>query len=152
MSFWIFIFPHQLNNNRELRYCPLIHKGKDDKDKNEYHRSPLILLDRKTKQLKVVISTSDLIQTQGESMETNGRVMENKWVHIGVVRGDKSLSIYMNGQLDSMNNTIGWTVSNQDDLYLGSTPNKINECNFQFYLDEFRFYARELKDYEIQAE
>lgn len=51
-----------------------------------------------------------------------------------------------------MNYTMGWTVNNKEKLYIGGTPNKIKECNFNYYIDEIRFYSRELKGYEIEAE
>lgn len=87
-----------------------------------FHRSPLLLFDRKEKKLKAMVSTSDVTQVQGESIESNARVMENKWVHVGLVRGDKQISLYLNGQLDGMNYTMGWTVNNADPFFIGSTP------------------------------
>jgi hypothetical protein len=45
-----------------LRYCPLIHKGKDNKENQVYNRAPLILLDRKDKKIKAIVSTSDITQ------------------------------------------------------------------------------------------
>ncbi len=89
VTFWLFMFPSQLNNNKELRFCPLLQKGVDDKDQGVFHRSPLVLFDRKEKKLKAMVSTSDVTQVQGESIESNAKIMENKWVHVALVRGDK---------------------------------------------------------------
>ena len=57
--------------------------------------------------------------------------MDNKWVHVALVRGDKQISLYINGQLDGMNYTLGWTVNNKDDLFVGKRIINILIYNYQ---------------------
>lgn len=51
--------------------------------------------------------------------------MENRWTHIAFIRSDKTITLYINGQMDGMNSTVGWSVNNEDPLFIGSTPPKV---------------------------
>ncbi len=37
-------------------------------------------------------------------------------------------------------------------IKIGSSPEKLLGCNFNYFMDEFRFYGRELNSYEIESE
>lgn len=57
----------------------------------------------------------------------------------------------MNGVKDAVNATEEDTQVNEGPLYLGSTPSSLDNCQLAFYLDELRYFARELFAEEIEA-
>ena len=156
ITFWVFFIRDNLEDPESiqgLRMCPLLYKGNEDKAKNENARAPAILLDRKERTIKVTVSTTaNDTTTEGESITSNSRLPFNRWVHIGVVRLDKKIRLYVNGILDSVLQTLGSTLSNDYPLYVGNTPWTEEECTISAYVDELRYYVRDLVEQEIEAE
>ena len=62
------------------------------------------------------------------------------------------MKLYINGILDSIAPTEGFTMTNTHPLYLGGTPWHAEDCSVPMFMDHFRFYNRELKEAEIEAE
>ena len=137
-----------------LRWCPIIQKGKDTKSKQIYERSPAIYYDRVDKFLKVYISTDELIAfPQGEYVTSNARIPYYRWHHIAVVRTQSRIRLYINGIIDAVNSTVGWSETNQDSFFVGNTPWTLTECPITMFIDDLRFYDnRVLLEEEIEAE
>jgi len=68
------------------------------------------------------------------------------------LRLNQKLKLYINGVLDSAINTAGTTVNNNYPLYLGNTPWTQSSCSVPLFMDNVRFYTRELSVNEISAE
>jgi hypothetical protein len=83
---------------------------------------------------------------------SSARIPFHRWTHIGLVRSDKKLKLYINGILDAVNATEGWSAPNDMPLFVGNTPWHKDDCNVPSYIDELRYYKRELRDHEIEAE
>jgi len=99
-----------------------------------------------------VSTTADQTYPEGEYLISNSIIPYERWTHVGIIRLDKRLRLYINGIMDSVNTTAGSSVTNQQPLYLGGAPWTQDECSVPLFLDNFRFYTRELSDNEIQAE
>ena len=65
------------------------------------------------------------------------------------MRDEKKTTIYVNGIKDSEKPSEGYSTPNTFPLYLGGVPWHQDECQVQFYMDEFKFYSRKLEEYEI---
>ena len=48
--------------------------------------------------------------------------------------------------------TNGLTASNKNPLFIGSVPWHQQECMIPLYIDELRFYKREISSTEIEGE
>ena len=68
------------------------------------------------------------------------------------MRVSKKIKLYLNGILDAVNVTAGWNVPNEMSFYIGATPWTLDECHVPCYIDELRFYSKELLPFEIEAE
>lgn len=136
-----------------LRYCPILQKGIDDSSNKSYRRTPAIFLDRKDKCLKVYVTTTETVDyPMGEYVESNARIPYQRWTHVGVVRTEKRIRLYVNGIIDAVNATEGWTTINTDPLYLGKTPWHQTDCKVPLYIDDVKFFKRELYEEEMEAE
>lgn len=62
------------------------------------------------------------------------------------------MKIYLNGVLDSINSTIGYTKTNEKNLYVGCVPWHKEDCTVSSYIDDLRVYTRAVNEYEIEAE
>lgn len=151
MTFWVFM--QEDSATEGLRWCPLIQKGTDDEASVSYERAPAVYFDRQDRQLKAYVSTDeDVKYPQGEYAISSARIPYNRWTHVGVVRTQSRIRLYVNGIIDSVNSTDGWTTSNSSPLYLGNTPSLLDDCPVSFLLDEVRFFNRELYEEEVEAE
>jgi len=156
ITFWVFLIKEGIADPKaptDVQYCPLLIKGNLDTTNNEYAQAPAIMLNPKDRTLLIATTTTEKdVGTEGETLTSNSRIPYNKWTHIGLVRLDKKVRLYVNGILDSVIQTNGSTVSNSYPLYIGNAPFAQDQCNIPAYIDELRFYTRELKEVEIEAE
>jgi hypothetical protein len=151
VSFWAYIFGQSSDSGR--RWCPLMQKGLEDDSVQSYNRTPSIHYDRNDRGLRAYVSTTDSVDfPMGEYVESNARLPKNRWAHIAVVRTEKRIKLYVNGILDAVNATQGWTQLNENGIYIGGVPWLSDECQFPFLLDEMRYYSTALNDDFIEAE
>jgi hypothetical protein len=153
LTFFLFLEQEETINQTGLRWCPILQKGDDDEGAKQFQRTPAVLLDRELRKIRVYVSTSQNEDyPEGEFIESIARIPYERWTHVAIIRGTKSLTLYVNGLLDTKNTTEGMTDPNSAPLYFGGTPGKIEECPVPFLLDEVRYYSRELKEQEIFSE
>ena len=152
LTFWLFM--HKDPADTGHRWCPIIQKGTDDESNLIYDRSPAVYYDREDKFLKVYVSTDEIVNfPQGEFVVSNARIPYYRWSHIAVVRTQSRIRLYVNGIIDAVNATEGWTEPNEDPWYLGGTPWTTGDCPISMYIDEVRFFdGRELLEEEVEAE
>lgn len=142
-----------------LEHCTILRKGLDNSQKlseygQRYAAAPAVLVDPKTRRLRVELQTTTDGFLRAEVVESHARLRRGRWHHIAVVRldGQKKLRLYVNGILDAALNTAGYTAENRDPWYLGGDPVTQEQCDVPMYLDEVRIYNRSLLTDEIQAE
>jgi hypothetical protein len=134
-------------------YCPLLRKGIHEDATKQYASAPSILLSRSSGKIRVSLTTAaGSGGHDGEFLDSNGRLLQHRWMHIGVVRTGKFVSIYLNGILDASAQTHGASVSNEYPLYIGGDPFTANQCDSSFLLDEVRVYSHAVQAREIAAE
>lgn len=152
LTFWIFM--HKTSADTGFRWCPVLQKGKDTESDLIYERAPAIYYDREDKFLKTYVSTDEqVLFPQGEYVMSNARIPYYRWHHIAVVRTQSRIRLYVNGIIDAVNSTEGWTVTNENNWYLGNAPWTVEDCPISMYLDEIRFFDnRELLEEEVEAE
>lgn len=155
LTFLVFI-KTDMNENKGIRNCPLIQKGNDDLSSKTYQRNPAIYYDRKDKKVSVYIKANNRKEDpQGEVIISNGKLFQNRWYHIAVVKNNNKVYLYLNGLLDSQIILKGYNQQFQISkapLYIGNVPWLQADCSFPFLIDELRYYSIALdKDY-IQAE
>ncbi len=152
LSFWIFMIDDFFSSIKGNRLCPLLQKGRDDIVSNNYRRSPSIILDRKTKQLKVYISTTKSNSVEGESFISNSRIYNQRWIHIALVKNKNKVALLVNGVVDTEFVLQGGPVEDTGDLYLGGVKWLSGFCQFPFLIDEFKYFDTALEFNLIQAE
>ena len=148
VTFWMFL-NHKANPHSGLRWCPLLQKGQDSED--TYERAPAVFFDRHTRGLKVYVSTGSDDFPQGEYVQSNARLAYGRWNAIGVVRSQSNIYLYVNGILDNSNSTTDWTETNESPLFVGNTPETLDECPVALLVDELRYYNSELSEADIEA-
>ena len=73
--------------------------------------------------LKLSVSTTYTSKfPEGEHTLSNARLNHGRWTHISIVRDEKKIKLYVNGILDSIAPTEGFTLANIHPLYIGGTP------------------------------
>ena len=106
MTFWVFI--QKDSSTSGDRWCPIVQKGKDEESDVVYERAPAVYYDRQDKFLKVYISTDEVVNfPQGEYVLSNARIPYYRWHHIGIVRTQSRIRLYVNGIIDAVNSTDG---------------------------------------------
>jgi hypothetical protein len=147
ITFWIFIIQDFFTASKGTRYCPLIQKGKDDLSSKKYSRFPAIYYDRKDKFLKIIVKTNNQEpeRIEGESIITNSKINNQKWMHISLIKKDKIIKLYVNGILDNtLEIELRYYNSYEDESFImaeaapalgGIEPNFINlgcvDCSLQ---------------------
>jgi hypothetical protein len=154
LNFWAYFIHNSavdLASTTGDQWCPILQKGYEDS--STYRRTPAVMYDRKTRGVRVYVSTeSETDYPQGEYVNSTARIPYHRWTHFGVVRGEKKIKLYINGVLDSTNSTTEWTRVNEDPLYFGTVPWRQSDCKVPLLMDDVRFYSRELAEEEIQIE
>lgn len=152
LTFWVYI--EKTDSSSGYRWCPLVQKGIDDESTVQYQRVPGVYYDREDKFLKAYVSTDEVVDfPTGEFVLSNARIPYYKWHHVAVVRTQARIRLYVNGIIDAVNSTQGWTVTNESPLYIGSTPWMYESCPMSVKIDDVRFYdGRELSESEVEAE
>jgi len=156
ITFWLFYINDYFTENKGIRYCPLIQKGKDDLFSKTYNRYPSIYLDRKQNNLKTNIKTqnksNDINLNEGEFFISNSKIKHQKWIHISLIKKDKEVTLYINGIKDKSIKLENAVQNNSESLYIGGTPWLKDQCNFPFLLDELRYYNIGISESLIQSE
>lgn len=156
LTMWVYLLRDsevESHTSSGLRYCPILQRGIDNTSTQTYHRTPAIFLDRKDKGLKVYVSTTENVDFPlGEFVESNARIPYQRWTHLGVVRTEKRIRLYVNGVIDAVNATEGWTSMNTDPIYVGKTPWHETDCKVPLYIDDIKYFKRELYEEELEAE
>lgn len=154
ITFWLFLVEDFFSENSGNRYCPIMQQGKDDLFAKTYKRFPAFYLDRKEKNLKVIISTKNSIKfPEGEDLISRTRIAMQRWYNIAIIKIDNKIKLLINGILD------GEIILTQDvddrgnnDIYLGGVPWMSSQCNFPLILDNFKYYKSSLDIELIQSE
>ena len=149
---WVYMY-RDADAGDSFRWCPILQKGRDDPSGAVYNRSPALFYDRRDRGLRAfVLTTSADAYPQGEFVDSNARLPYQRWTHIAVVRGERRIRLYINGIIDAMNTTEGFTFTNSDSFFIGGAPGYTENCPVRHLQDELRFYSRELTEEEIEAE
>jgi Concanavalin A-like lectin/glucanases superfamily len=124
-AFWLFVVDAD-----QMGWKVIMHKG-DNVNEN----SPTIFLYPDDNRLHLRFATEDNFAT---SVDSNGELLEGAWTHVAVVFSTTSVSIYINGQLDTQSTTDTSIIFNDGPIYFGGDPwqNGI-EC----FVDDFRIYS-----------
>jgi len=140
-TFWLFV-QRPSEEVATAGTCTLVRKGTQDA------ASPLVALsDARRLVVRMTTTSGD------ETLTSFSRLRFDGWYHVSLVRlgAARQMRLYVNGVLDTEQNTDGYTESNEAPLYIGSDPWNA-ECGFGLYLDEVRAYDRMLEPDEIGAE
>jgi hypothetical protein len=71
---------------------------------------------------------------------------------VGVIRTEHRIRLYVNGILDAVNATNGATDVNEEGIFIGGSPWYVEECDMPLYLDEIKYWDKELSEGEIEGE
>ncbi|CDJ49910.1 hypothetical protein, conserved [Eimeria brunetti] len=136
-------------NELHDQFCPVMHKGTMREDVQE--ASPALLVNPRDGRVKVVLGTTGSA-APGNEMQSNSRLRPHQWYHLGVVRHQNRMRLYVDGILDSSLVTEGATKTNDLPLFVGGAPYAENVCDMPMLLDEFRMFSYALGRDHIQAE
>lgn len=136
-------------NELHDQFCPIMHKGTMREDVQE--ASPALLVNPRDGRVKVVLGTTGSA-APGNEMQSNSRLRPHQWYHLGLVRHQNRMRLYVDGILDSSLTTEGSTKTNDLPLFIGSAPYAENVCDMPMLLDEFRMFSYALGRDHIQAE
>lgn len=156
-TFWLYIVEHAEHHSGP-QFCPLLRKGLDgatEAGSSPSASSPAILFDRGSRRLRVEMATAvDGGPKEVEGFESNARLSTGRWYHVAVARldGQRRTRLYVNGILDTSESTKGFTLANEEPLYVGSDPVALHQCDMPVYIDELKVHNRPLIPDEIQAE
>ncbi len=153
ITFWIFMIKDYSTQDKGIRYCPIIQRGKDDLFSKVFKRSPALYYDRIKRNLKLFINTKDNNEPQGENITSNSLINHQRWMHISLVKSGNTVKLYVNGILDNHFTLKGGSISNnKGELYIGNTPWLKDSCRYPFLIDELRYYNVDISAEAIQAE
>lgn len=156
-SFWTYLLDDGSPASaleRSANWCPLIRKGIHMAETEQFASAPALLFNYHTGHLRAEVTTSMRGAEDGEYVDSNARLLPNRWVHIALVHHSEhaSLLLYVNGILDSAMKTQGTVVTNDYPLYVGGDPSSLAQCGFTVYMDELRIYNHAVPPHQIQAE
>lgn len=154
VTFWLFLNQDAGQEFADSsQWCPIFQKGKDSPLDNVFNRAPALYFNLKTRALRVFISTTNAgSMPMGETVDSMARIPVNRWTHIAIIREEKKVRIYVNGLLDAMGETEGLSIYNRDPLFIGGKGKFDPSCRQPFYIDDFKFYGRDLRIFEIESE
>lgn len=155
-SFWVYLQEESVTRHasRSATWCPLLRKGIDDHATKQYASAPGLLFNHKTGQLRAQVTTTIKGVKDGEHVDSNSRLMANRWMHVSMVHhhARKSLILYVNGILDTALSTQGVMVSNHYPLYIGGDPYNQYDCGFTLYIDDVKVYSHAVPPHQLSAE
>jgi len=156
-SFWIYLVDDgstPAGVGKSATWCPLIRKGIHMVETDQYANAPALLFNHRTGHLRAEVTTSMKGTEDGEYMDSNARLLPNRWLHVAMVHHSKnpSLLLYVNGILDRVIKTQGALVTNDYPLYVGGDPFTADQCGFTVYMDELRVYSHAVPPHQLQAE
>jgi hypothetical protein len=153
ITFWLFVVQDFFSSNKGIRFCPFIQRGEDNLVEKKFTRSPGLYFDRKDRHMVVFTTTTDKDNHEGESMTSNAKVTQQRWLHVSLVMSEgKNLKLYVNGILDAESTLKGDLNANSGDLYVGNVPWLKDQCDFPVLIDELRYYDIAIEEDKIQAE
>lgn len=152
VTFWFFLVKDTFTASKGIRECPLLQRGKDDLLTKQFERSPALYYNRYDRNLKFTLKTTNSDLVEGESFNSNSKITPQKWFHIGIIKEDKEVKLYVNGILDTQLGIKGDIDINRSSLFIGNVPWLKEECNYPFYIDELRYYNTAVSADNIQAE
>jgi hypothetical protein len=155
-SFWIYLVDDGSPSGvgRSSAWCPLIRKGISDVKTQQFASTPSLLFSHRTGHLRAELTTTVQNVKDGEFVDSNARLLPNRWVHIAMVHHSSrgSLLLYVNGILDNAMTTRGSMVLNDYPLYVGGDPFTLDACHFTVYMDELRVFSHAVPPHQLQAE
>lgn len=154
-SFWVYLIEEDEGASADdaPRWCPLLRKGVHLPTAQEFASSPALLYSHGTGQLRASVTTSlHPASMDGEYVDSNARLLPNRWVHLALVHHEARLLLYVNGILDAVTALRGNVIPNAHPLYVGGDPFTAQQCVHAIYMDELRVYDRALPPHELQAE
>lgn len=155
-SFWIYLADDgpPAAEGRSATWCPLVRKGISIPKTQQFASAPALLFNHRTGHLRTEITTSVKGFEDGEFVDSNARLLPNRWLHIAMVYHSKhpSLLLYVNGILDTMMKPQGTLSVNDYPLYVGGDPFTQENCGFTVYMDELRVYSHAVAPHLLQAE
>ena len=151
VTFWLYLVNDQYSNKAE-RFCPLFQRGDDDLAAKIFRRAPALYYDRKERNLKFYVKTTNVELLQGESVTSNAVLSTQRWLHISVIKSGYNIKIYVNGILDNELTTSANLENNDGPLYIGNVPWLKEQCDFPFLIDEMRYYNIAIEEDRLQAE
>lgn len=159
-SFWIYVLDDAVGQAKEApRWCPILRKGMYITSVEAFANNPGIFYSRNTGHLRAAMTTSVSKRGDGEFVDSNARVLRNRWVHVAIVHhgptvtgGEPRLLLYVNGILDAKLDLRGMPEQNDYPIYVGGDPFTEKQCSFQMYMDDLRMYTRAVTPHELQAE
>lgn len=156
-SFWIYLADDGTTGaaaTKSATWCPLLRKGVHMEKTQQFANSPALLFNHRTGHLRTEITTTVRGNDDGEHIDSNARLMPNRWLHVSVVYHSKhpSLLLYVNGILDSVLKPQGTLSTNDYPLYVGGDPFTQEGCGFTVYMDELRIYSHAVAPHLLAAE
>jgi hypothetical protein len=155
-SFWIYLVdgdkPAGIGSSSS--WCTLLRKGIHEPGTQQYADAPSLVFNHRTGQVRAKVTTSIANTESGEFVDSNARIMADRWMHIALVyhSSHASLLLYVNGILDNAMTTKGVIATNEYPLYIGGDPFATDECSFTVYIDELRAYSHAVPPHQLQAE
>eukprot|EP00927_Polykrikos_kofoidii_P049097 TRINITY_DN43224_c0_g1_i1.p1 TRINITY_DN43224_c0_g1~~TRINITY_DN43224_c0_g1_i1.p1 ORF type:complete len:432 (-),score=63.45 TRINITY_DN43224_c0_g1_i1:133-1428(-) len=154
-SLWVYIIEEDdgVGADHAPQWCPLLRKGVHVPEAREFSSSPALLYSHGTGQLRASVTTSlHPASMDGEHVDSNARLLPNRWMHLAIVHHKSKLLLYVNGILDSATTLRGNALPNAHPLYVGGDPFTTQYCEHAVYMDELRIYNTALLPHELQAE
>lgn len=155
-SFWVYLMDDgkPASADGSATWCPLIRKGIHMVKTEQFANAPALLFNRGSGHLRAEVTTSMDGNEDGEYVNSNARLLPNRWVHMAMVHHSKGgrLLLYVNGILDTSLKTKGTLVANDYPLYVGGDPFTMKQCGFTVYLDELRVYSHAVPPHQLAAE
>lgn len=143
VSFWVFVHKFGTLTTEE---CDIITKG--DRSNKQF----TFTVDVVSRSLKITILTEE---GGPITLVSNARLLSQRWTHISIVRGDKMMVLYVNGNLDAVTKVEAGKKLASTSLLVGRMPwqdSSGSGCNLEFYLDELKVWNNAIEEAYVEAE
>lgn len=154
LTFWLFIVDEADSPSPQdsIQWCPLARKGVFAPESREFASAPAFMYSHATGQLRLSVTTTTHRAVDGEFVDSNARILPNRWVHLAAVHHGPKLLIYVNGILDAVMGLKGEIIPNEHPLYIGGDPFTVEHCRHSLFMDELRVLDHAITPHELQAE